>query len=76
MDVLVEFEPEARWGLLSLAEMERELSEILGRKVDLVDRPSAEREVHPAQAHPGVPLSPSMWRDEAKLQLLVPPEEP
>ncbi len=35
VDVLVEFEPGARVGLLSLAGMEIELGEILRRKVDL-----------------------------------------
>lgn len=35
IDVLVEFEPGARVGLIRLAGMELELSEILGRKVDL-----------------------------------------
>ncbi len=35
VDVLVEFEPNARVGLLRLAGMEIELSELLGRKVDL-----------------------------------------
>jgi len=35
VDVLVEFEPDARVGLLSLARMEIELGELLGRKVDL-----------------------------------------
>jgi hypothetical protein len=35
VDVLVEFEPDARVGLLGLAGMEIELGEILGRKVDL-----------------------------------------
>ncbi len=35
VDVLVEFEPTARVGLLGLAGMEIELSEILGRTVDL-----------------------------------------
>lgn len=35
VDVLVEFEPDARVGLLRLAGMEIELSEQLGRKVDL-----------------------------------------
>jgi len=35
IDVLVEFEPEAAVGLLLMAAMERELSSILGRKVDL-----------------------------------------
>jgi len=35
VDVLVEFAPEARVGLFSLAAMELELAEILGRDVDL-----------------------------------------
>jgi predicted nucleotidyltransferase len=35
VDVLVEFEPEYRVGLIRLSSMEIELSQILGRKVDL-----------------------------------------
>jgi len=35
IDVLVEFEPGARVGLIKLAGIEIELSELLGRKVDL-----------------------------------------
>jgi uncharacterized protein len=35
VDILVEFLPEARVGFLGMARMERELSEIIGRKVDL-----------------------------------------
>jgi len=35
IDVLVEFEPGHRIGLFKVARMERELSERLGRKVDL-----------------------------------------
>lgn len=35
VDVLVEFEPGARAGFLKLADMELELGEVLGRKVDL-----------------------------------------
>ncbi len=35
VDILVEFEPAERVGLLGLARMERELSSILGRQVDL-----------------------------------------
>lgn len=35
VDVLVEFEPDARIGLLGMAALEMELSELLGRKVDL-----------------------------------------
>ena len=35
VDVLVEFEPGTPAGLLTLARIEEELSELLGRKVDL-----------------------------------------
>lgn len=35
VDVLVEFEPGTRIGLLGMAALEIELSEIIGRKVDL-----------------------------------------
>jgi len=35
VDVLVEFEPDARVGLIKLAGMEMELERIFGRKVDL-----------------------------------------
>jgi predicted nucleotidyltransferase len=35
VDVLVEFEPGARVGMIRLAGIELELSEILGRKVDM-----------------------------------------
>jgi len=35
VDVLVEFEPGARVGLIGFARMENELSELIGRKVDL-----------------------------------------
>ncbi len=35
VDVLVEFEPGARVGLIHMAGMERELSELVGREVDL-----------------------------------------
>lgn len=35
VDVLVEFLPQARIGMFGLARMERELSEMIGRTVDL-----------------------------------------
>ena len=56
IDLLVEFEPGARVGMIRLAGMEIELSEIMGRKVDLNtpgflspyyrDRILAEAQVH------------------------------
>jgi uncharacterized protein len=38
IDLLVTFLPEARVGFLTLARMQRELEELLGRKVDLVPK--------------------------------------
>jgi len=35
VDVLVEFEPDKPIGLMAMARMERELSELVGRQVDL-----------------------------------------
>lgn len=35
VDILVEFQPEARIGLFGLARLQRRLAEILGRPVDL-----------------------------------------
>ena len=42
VDLLVRFAPEARWSLLDHARLERELEEILGRRVDLVTRDAIE----------------------------------
>ena len=42
VDVLVDFLDDARWGLFDLIHMEEELSTILQRKADLVDRRSVE----------------------------------
>ncbi len=38
VDLLVEFEPDAQVGFLTLARMQRELAAILGRRVDLVPK--------------------------------------
>lgn len=38
VDLLVEFEPEAQVGFMTLARMQRELSAILQRQVDLVPK--------------------------------------
>ena len=38
IDLLVEFEPEARIGLFEFAAMEEEFEALLGRKVDLVSK--------------------------------------
>jgi len=43
VDVLVRFAPDAHYGLFDLVHMQDELSELLGRKVDLVEREAVER---------------------------------
>ena len=53
LDLLVEFEPQARIGFLALARMQRELSLVMSRKVDLVPKNGLKpkiREVVLAQA--------------------------
>jgi uncharacterized protein len=35
LDLLVEFQPDSRIGLIQMARIQRELSELIGRKVDL-----------------------------------------
>jgi predicted nucleotidyltransferase len=37
VDVLVTFSPDARWSSFDLVDMEEELEELFGRKVDLVE---------------------------------------
>jgi len=43
VDILVSFDPDARWGLFDLVRMEEEMEKLLGRAVDLVPRPTVER---------------------------------
>lgn len=43
IDVLVVFDPDAHWTLFDLVDIEDDLRNILGRKVDLVERRSIER---------------------------------
>jgi len=43
VDVLVTFEPDARWTLFDLVKAAHELSALVGRPVDLVERPPIER---------------------------------
>lgn len=43
VDVLVTFDPEAHWGIFDVIGMEEELSQLLGRKADLVSRRAIER---------------------------------
>jgi len=47
VDVLVSFVPNAPWTILDLVDMEDELKEIFGRRVDLVERVSIEKSQNP-----------------------------
>jgi predicted nucleotidyltransferase len=47
IDVLVSFAPKSPWTLLELVDMEDQLQQILGRKVDLVERASIEQSQNP-----------------------------
>lgn len=48
VDVLVEFQPDALVGFLTLSRLARELTEMLGRSVDLVPRKSLKPEIRDA----------------------------
>lgn len=43
IDVLVTFAPDARYSLFNLVEMQEELQQIFGRKVDLIEREAVEQ---------------------------------
>ena len=43
LDILVTFDPKARWSLLDQIKMEQELTKLLGRKVDLVSKRAVEK---------------------------------
>jgi predicted nucleotidyltransferase len=47
IDVLVTFAPEAKRGLFVLADMQQELSALLGREVDLGTRDGVEQDANP-----------------------------
>ncbi len=64
VDLLVEFEPDAEVGFLTLSRMSRELSALLGRPVDLVPREGLKPVIRSAVLReekviyaPGAPLS-------------------
>jgi len=43
IDILISFNPAARWSMFDLVRMEQELEAILGRAVDLVSRAGVEQ---------------------------------
>ncbi|HEX8282447.1 MAG TPA: nucleotidyltransferase domain-containing protein [Pyrinomonadaceae bacterium] len=48
VDVLVEFDPSARVGFVTLSRMQRELSEVFRRRVDLVPKPGLKEKIRQA----------------------------
>ena len=47
VDVMIEFTPSSRWGMLEFAEMAEQLEQLFGRKVDLVTRRAVQRSTNP-----------------------------
>ncbi len=47
VDLLVAFAADARWSLLDLVRAQQVLSDIIGRRVDLVERSAVERSPNP-----------------------------
>ncbi len=47
LDVLVTFEADADWGIFDIARMQNELSDLVGRPVDLVERSAIEESRNP-----------------------------
>ena len=51
IDVLVTFEPDARWTLFDLVEMQDQLAQVVGRPVDLIERAAVEQSRNPYRRH-------------------------
>ncbi len=47
VDVLVTFAPDAAWSLLDCVQMQNELGQLIGRRVDLVSRRAIEASANP-----------------------------
>lgn len=47
IDILVTFEPKAPWTLLDIVEMEQELGNLAGRRVDLIEKRVIDRSDNP-----------------------------
>jgi predicted nucleotidyltransferase len=47
VDILVTFAPDAEWSVLDHVSMEEEVSALLGRKVDVVNRRAVENSANP-----------------------------
>jgi uncharacterized protein len=67
IDVLVSFAPDARHTLFELAAMEEELTDIMGRKVDLVEREGVEQSDNYLRRRSILSGEPPANRDDAHL---------
>lgn len=56
VDLLVEFRPEARIGFLAFSRIQRELSALFGRRVDLVPRAGLKPAIAPSVLKDAEPL--------------------
>ncbi|MBN4052691.1 nucleotidyltransferase family protein [Roseiflexus sp. AH-315-K22] len=51
IDLLVTFEPDARWSLFDIVRLKRAFEEIAGRKVDVIEKPTLEKHHNPYLKH-------------------------
>jgi predicted nucleotidyltransferase len=51
VDVLVTFGPDSRWTLFDIVRIQDDLSDLLGRKVDLIERKAVERSENYIRRH-------------------------
>ena len=47
VDILVTFEPDAPWSLFDIVRVKHEFEEMVGRKVDIIERPALEKHHNP-----------------------------
>ena len=51
IDLLVTFEPDAPWSLFDIVRVKQEFEELVGRKVDIIERPALEKHHNPYLKH-------------------------
>ena len=51
VDILVTFEPDAPWSLFDIVRVKHEFEGMVGRKVDIIERPALEKHHNPWLKH-------------------------
>ena len=51
IDLLVTFEPDAPWSLFDIVRVKQEFEGMVGRKVDIIERPALEKHHNPYLKH-------------------------